>query len=276
MAKCMLCDLTLNFWNSRKISNGQICMECSSKIPIVVRGDIIEYTDIEISNIIDYQLKARETLKKHFKGFLSTASYGDLLIDENSGYIGINKGKELDLFFCLDLKDVGISCTNIRVEGNNSVYADIELRCLFNKPNIIFETIIKKHVKCPITKNSPTDVEVREPNDLIMFKNLFNQMLKNADRNVGKKLMSILKNKNSLELLKAQTLFMVDEDYTLEDIKETKRILMKAFHPDEGNTSNIKYSQRINEAFKILKDSLEEDAIDVEELVSENMETHNN
>lgn len=271
MANCVICGSSLNFLNSRKINNGQICVECSNKIPSVVRGDITEYTDFEIKEIIDYQLNAKDVLKKHYKGFLSTANYGDLLIDENSGYIGVNKGKELDLFFCLDLKDVGISCTNIRVEGNNSVYADIELRCLFNKPNLIFETIIKKHVKCPITKNSPTDVEVREPNDLIMFKTLFNQMLKNADRNVGRKLISVLKNKHNLELIKAQSLFMVEDDYTLEDIKETKRILIKAFHPDESNTSNTRYAQRINEAYRILKDSIVEDAdIDVEDLIKSN------
>ena len=45
MASCVICGSSLNFLNSRKINNGQICVECSSKIPRAVRGDTTAYTD---------------------------------------------------------------------------------------------------------------------------------------------------------------------------------------------------------------------------------------
>lgn len=50
----------------------------------------------------------------------------------------------------------------------------------------------------------------------------------------------------------AKVLFMINEDYTLDDLKSRYRKLQKAFHPDNGE-GDAEASQKINDAYAILK-----------------------
>ena len=51
----------------------------------------------------------------------------------------------------------------------------------------------------------------------------------------------------------ALNLFMLDEGYTLEELKKQRNRLLKSFHPDEGSEETKKYAQKINGAYEILK-----------------------
>lgn len=46
---------------------------------------------------------------------------------------------------------------------------------------------------------------------------------------------------------------MLEEGYTLEELKKQRNRLMKTFHPDEDDAEITKYAQKINHAFEILK-----------------------
>ena len=51
----------------------------------------------------------------------------------------------------------------------------------------------------------------------------------------------------------AMSMFMLNEGYTLEELKKQRNRLLKSFHPDEGNDNDSSYAQKINVAFDLLK-----------------------
>ena len=61
-----------------------------------------------------------------------------------------------------------------------------------------------------------------------------------------------------LELEKARALFMLHEDYTMEDLKKARNLLMKVYHPDaSGVADTTEASQIINRSFVLLKNHLQ-------------------
>ena len=53
------------------------------------------------------------------------------------------------------------------------------------------------------------------------------------------------------ELEKAKTLFMVSDNYSVEEIKKIRNRLIKSFHPD-GNEFDDEYAKKINNAYDVL------------------------
>ena len=51
----------------------------------------------------------------------------------------------------------------------------------------------------------------------------------------------------------ALSLFMLEEGYTLDELRKQRNRLMKSFHPDEDDAETVRYAQKINCAFEILK-----------------------
>ena len=53
-------------------------------------------------------------------------------------------------------------------------------------------------------------------------------------------------------------LFMVDdlENITLDELKKIRNRLIKTFHPDANDASDTGYSQKISDAYEILKSVL--------------------
>lgn len=61
---------------------------------------------------------------------------------------------------------------------------------------------------------------------------------------------------NSSDYYAALNLFMLDEGYTMDELKKQRNRLLKSFHPDEGSEETKKYAQKINSAYEILKRNL--------------------
>lgn len=61
---------------------------------------------------------------------------------------------------------------------------------------------------------------------------------------------------NSFDYYGALNLFMLDEGYTMDELKKQRNRLLKSFHPDEGSEETKKYAQKINSAYEILKRNL--------------------
>ena len=51
----------------------------------------------------------------------------------------------------------------------------------------------------------------------------------------------------------ALSLFMLEEGYTMDELKKQRNRLMKSFHPDEDDAETVRYAQKINCAYEILK-----------------------
>ena len=52
---------------------------------------------------------------------------------------------------------------------------------------------------------------------------------------------------------------MLDEGYTLDELKKQRNRLLKSFHPDEGSEETKKYAQKINSAYELLKGKILKD-----------------
>lgn len=61
---------------------------------------------------------------------------------------------------------------------------------------------------------------------------------------------------NSSDYYAALNLFMLDEGYTMDELKKQRNRLLKSFHPDESSEETKKYAQKINSAYEILKRNL--------------------
>lgn len=47
-------------------------------------------------------------------------------------------------------------------------------------------------------------------------------------------------------------MFMLDGEYTLEDVKKQRNRMLKAFHPDNDSSIDSKYGEKINACYEVL------------------------
>ena len=84
-------------------------------------------------------------------------------------------------------------------------------------------------------------------------------MILDACKGYDKLCKETLISKDDINYLKAKSLFMVNDDYSIDEIKKTRNLLLNIFHPDnEGNGSNEK-SKIINLYYQILKEEREDE-----------------
>lgn len=237
--KCMLCGKNAGI-AKRKIYNGYICGTCSRKVPDFLRSSLDTYSDLRLKVVNSYFTK---NSKKEFE---KTASYGSLVIDEIDGLFQIKTPDGSYIFDPVDMAEGDIICTDPRANSHNMVYVDVEFFYKMENPCISMRIKIKKNVKCQSKRTSESTLEWNEPSDLIMFRNMFNQML---ERHVTKKYSDMAR--NSIKYVKAKALFLTDDNYTEEEIKNTRKKLMKVFHPDTGET-DLEKAEIINRYYDFL------------------------
>lgn len=252
---CLVCGGRVSSFSGVKLKNGKVCKECESKLPsLMLKGE---------PYIQEYTLKnAMDCIEKNIKQFNATASYGKLHIDEGHGLFAISKeitkeGKPKignNVFSVYALTDIGIFCTSPRVEHNN-VLVDIELRFSLEEPRFSQSVLIKKNVHCKSKRTDSKHIEWEEPSDMMMFKTLFNNMLKGAFEKVGAMLCGTTV--HAFEIEKARAIFMLPEDYTFDDLKRAKKMMLKVYHPDNAGEDMTIQSQIINKSFNLLKSELE-------------------
>ena len=193
--------------------------------------------------------------------FCATASYGQLHIDSIHSLFSIGELNEdgkpksgNNVFSVRDLSEVALFCTSPRL-NNNSVLVNVEFRCTLEDPCMVIAVSVKKSVCCHMKRVDSQHVTWEEPNDLVMFRTLFNQMLSGTFEKVNKFLCG--KTVHEFELEKARAIFMLPWDYTAEELKRARRLMMKVYHPDKGEEDVTRESQIINEAYTLLKSELE-------------------
>lgn len=253
--KCFICESLSRF--SKKVYGGYICRNCLVYIPSHIQ---IKHTDKDDLKAFYKEGKERA---EHFE---HTSSYGKLFIDSTHGSFCISqrvKGdKPLhlgDIFFVTELLEVALYCTNVRKVGsrnNISIVCDIRLRVKTDK--ISKEFIVKRAEKCSFTFQD-NQIEWKEPDQMTMFRNIFNQMIDNVRFALLKKLDDIQTIKKAIKEYDEDTewaigiLFLDKNDLSLERIKKHRNILIKQFHPDLfPNSESVEFATKINKAYNIL------------------------
>ena len=261
MSECIICGNAANLFHRKKTFDGFLCSTCMSHIPQVLKPSIRKYSLEQIREIIAWIDKYHSY---YIKTFDETASYGDLHIDEYHGLFAICSKKQIidgklpdtcyDIFSCLDLTDVGLATKNAAA-NDNSVNVDIELMCEIDHPAISFKKIIKSNAKCIMKRLDSETVQYSEPESLSVFRNIFNQMLKSALEKYNYNVQNDFLTKQDVEIFAAKSLFMLDEVFSKEELKQQRNRMLKVFHPDEANGESSEmatYTKRINDAYKLL------------------------
>lgn len=221
--KCCCCGNEVGAIGKKRLLNGYLCKECSNKIPKVLKEK--NFTAESASAIVMYENKLMKD------GFNETSSYRRLLLDETHGTFAIDSPDD-GVFYCLDLSNVSLYCGSPKAT-RKGVVVDIEFACEFAHPAMQFSVKLGTGVPCHTKRVNSTHVTWEEPPAFTMFRSMFNQMLDNerskykavADRNFY--------NKASVDEFKARTLFMVNEDYTMKELKERLDCFTASFEDTE-------------------------------------------
>lgn len=251
---CLVCGKPTGI-SSTKIKNGKICKECVSKLPSLMLEKHPYYQDGTLKNAMNY-------VKEKVEEFSATASYGKLHIDSIHGLFCIANSLTKDgkpksgnnIFSIYDLAEVGLYCKSPKAD-RSGVIVDVEFSCALENPHFNFTSIIKSGSRCHTKRVDSTTVSWEEPNDLIMFRSMFDQMLSGAFARVNDLLCG--KTVHEFEIEKARALFMLPKDYTSEDLKNARRLMMKVWHPDKAQEDVTREAQILNEAHDLLKAELE-------------------
>lgn len=259
MAKCMICNKQISMF-SQKISDGYLCKECAAIIPTVLKGKLGALTSSTIRSVMAY------TENPLFHEFKETASYGRIHLDEMHGLFLVSEQPEkivpedmTSMFYVLDLSNIGLYCTNPRVI-KSSVAVDVKFNCEFESLGLSFSLDAKRRVFCTSKKvQGGTRLEWDEPGDFTMFRNMFNQMLRNESDKFNRRYQSTFMNKSTLDIFRSRCVFLLDEDekFTKSGLKSRRNVLMKSFHSDVSTNSACS-AQKINEAYRILLPLAEE------------------
>lgn len=196
-----------------------------------------------------------------------------------------------DLYDCLDLSEV-----DIRVEpgtvhaGTKTVECSVLFSAVFQAGEIRIEETLKRHARGNILAVSDgRHASFAEPVDLAAFRNVYNQMVahvvsaaQEAEMTMQKKqqddawkaaamaqmereIRTRMEKEMEAERLarsrmqkldEAKSLFMLGQEYDLQQLKRQRALLLKTFHPDNGQVDSAAYAQKINDAYQILANEL--------------------
>lgn len=289
MARCILCGKETTILRRRKLSDGAwICHPCEKALPFPFR-EFPYASSGDMQNGAEYARFAEETL---YPAFSKTCSYGRMALDERHGLFvfcdATNFGKDgklkqfvPDIYHCMSVGN-----PSFLVEDTGYAAKTVTCRVLFegslNRYHVNLRTYIRKQVPCPV-RPYENGSAFMEPADLSTFRNLYNQMLEiqlnlyrrqkeeetrqyeekrrrderireeqERKRKEEKERESAAAQPLDMELKQAMSLFMVEEGYTLQDLKRQRANLMSVFHPDNGRVTDPVYASKINHAYELL------------------------
>ena len=217
---------------------------------------VSQYTSEQLGRYVKYEESCS-------KVFTCTSHLWRLYLDEHHGIICYSsKGKDepasKNNFFRLeDIKDMSFSLSEPIIK-EHSALCDAVMSLIVMSPVICEVSFpVKKQAKCSYEPGDGDTIRIIEPREITVVRDVLLQMTENTAVRMKKLFAEIEAYRNAIadfEKKDAETLFMLDEGYTNEEVKSIYRLLMKTFHPDEGY-KNTKYAQKINRAYNILKTS---------------------
>lgn len=239
--ECVLCGKNVSTLSFKKIGDGIICKECYYKIPKAIHPCIGKLGMDDIEVIIKNSQYINEI------GFTPTATFGKMQIDERHGLFFVDGS----IFYSLTLTEASLYPTNVRVAGRNSVYCDFEFTYSFTVPSISLKAKVKEHALCPSNKEGKNKLSYELPGDYAIFVKLFDQMLEKERKRYHDRYNNKFLSKHSVDLFKAETLFMLPEGYSMDEVYEQRKRLLYGFKGER------EYEDIINHAYYIIKKNLE-------------------
>lgn len=268
MKKCYCCGNPLPLFGRRKIRGEVICKTCFMKIPLRLRIDRKRIDGVTANRIVSrYDTDGKQYLKR----FVETAKYGPLHVDGVHGLFAVCEPKKIDangkiigefadVYSLLELEDYEIT-TKIGKPSGRTVYCGVDFFFELSSPHLRIKQTIKPKALCMTKQIDSETMAIQEPADLSFFRSVFFQAYKSAVEKYNQRIEGLYPTHHSFELLKARSLFMLEEDYTKDALKRQRNRLLKTYHPDEGADDEcLMYAQKINDAYHLLAEELKENA----------------
>lgn len=293
MANCCICGNPVGLFSGHKIYGGEaLCKECFEKAGAAVRPML---PSMNVQDVKFYYQYLSDT-KSMAKAFTETDSLGLLHIDEQDGLFTVcgneyfdKKTRHLkknphDIFYCLYLKDFNLS---MKASSAGGTAASVVFTAELTAPVLRFRTTIVPKARFRAEEDGEY-IKYFESTDVVNFRQAFIAMYNRAydqykhrtmeearaaseKQEESRKLseeerrrqyerdMSRSGNMENVdnELRKAMAAFMLEDGFTERELKRQRNILLKAFHPDAGETNESVYTEKILKYYDVLRKSLE-------------------
>lgn len=238
-----------------------LCYKCSSCVPGYMQKSFVEgYTLEDYRNFKKYIEFSNEVLRPKFrethsydKIHIDTENYifcMDYFIDDKTLFFGFEDVTRFNLIFMAEEFKEGMFGDKVR----GKVLFELAMDCppFYNEEVLISDAKVSAKKKLFGRK-----VEYDNPEGMDEFVYFFKrtweealeiaQYKEDADKTVG-----------ASELQQAMALFMIDnlDEITPEELKNLRNKLIKTFHPDEGETEDVRQVQKINTAYDIIKNAI--------------------
>lgn len=237
--------MSCTFCGSETKRNQELCKDCISYLPPILKINT-KNTSIEtLCLIID-------KIKRYDDVFCATAYYGDLAIDDVNLLFAVSKKYrndkpvEKNIFSIYDLENIDFHCKSPRA-SHETVYADVEFSFKTLLSNNTCNVIIKKNAKCQSKRTDSSHLSWALPAELSMFQEMFMQLVKKASERLNKILSGYTV--YDLKVEKARDMFMLNKDYTLEELNWSKSTLLKVFEADPFNIGAV---EKIIDNYRLL------------------------
>lgn len=252
---CSFCKKKMTSIFSHKAGSFCICNACLSRIPFYFSKNLDSYSYEEISSIIEWEHEKKNGLKQIF---FTTSSYGYLHIDSLHHLIAIGNANDFEKG-----KPVNNDVLIIEIENMNNVSFDVDvdrssteeingsilMSIAVDVPNIELKNVlIKKNETIIPTMANENSVTFSLPPDVEL---IWNEIYEIKEQLVNH---DFLLSGNQRDIDRAMGLYMVEDEFTLDQLKKQRNILMKAFHPDIDTTEGAdERSQFVIKAYELLK-----------------------
>lgn len=255
---CAECGKQFGGLLKTKLKDGEyLCSDCMRIVPTFMHNTFFaSYTLEGFRALKSYVEISNQEFKPRFS---ETASYYSIHIDEDSALFYLGKKISEDTIFFkfsnVDSFDLDFNAKELK-EGilGDKVTGDILFELEMAVPRFEHEEKLSTGVKTKARKKFfGTKVVYDPPEGMLEFSARFqNTWLLSAEDDYDE---IDADEPSSSSLQQAMTLFMLDslEGVTLEEIKTLRNRLMSTFHPDKGSDADVRFAQKINEAYEELK-----------------------
>lgn len=263
---CAVCGKKTSLLSRTKLTDGNyLCGECTSIIPSFMMDSFYTTYSVEDYHSLKHYIeKSNQELRPIFH---ETHHYYSIHIDTEHKlfYIGSRITNQTVFFRFRYISDYKLLFYAEEFkEGliGDKVSGKVLFKILMNVPYFYHEEILDRNVKAKAKKSFfGSEVSCENPKEMDDFLMYFNiafdsdkEEFYSSYENFGEDTSVIS------ELQQAMILFMIDsmEGVTLNALKEQRNSLIKIFHPDKSSDNNTKYAQKINAAYEVLKQHIEE------------------
>lgn len=264
---CTRCGKRTRFLTRTRLADDNyLCSACTSMIPDYMLNSVRKcYSYETYNNLIEYIDYSNIALRPIFQ---ETHAYYSLHIDIDHGLFYI--GRSIDDFTVflrmryVDDYKLTFSAEEVK-EGTfgDKITGKILFRIQMGHPSFYHEIALDNNARVKAKKAFfGTEYRYENPRGMDEFVLAFESAMLD-DLEACKRSLEDEEYDSAediTELQQAMALFMIDDlsDVSLADLKAQRNRLIKIFHPDATSDNDTKYAQKINQAYDLLKECVEE------------------